>query len=491
MYKVLIVDDEEPVLESYEFMLKSSGDFAAAGKARTGFEALKYIYENEPDLVFMDINIPGLDGLEVITEVRKKYPAMIFILSTAYERFDLAQRAIPLGVFAYLVKPVSKKTFYAALEEVRETLKSREAEPKLRIDEDPEKQFLRKTIWKKMSPEDWAKYRERFSLPSDKGIVLMMEIKEAGEQWAARIAERLSFRHRYRYDLMGNRALFLISGELGREALRKQMEELLKDIDPESVCTCGTGEMRNGPELYLSCAGALEELQAKLNRSDILTRERLKIVQLRHKIGIADPDEVRKLFRSLWEDIFHAGDMALAKAKMTGVFMILIDDSFGAYSAQSGDGPPFNPAEEILALGNSIEEWSAWAEEAFEILLYQAALRRSGNFPPPLTRAVGYIHDHYAEPIQLSSAADAAQVSSAYLSRLFSEHLKTSFVDYLTELRVEKAEKLIPASRMSIKEIAFAVGYQDPNYFSKIFKKITGLLPTEYMKVKIGYAGEV
>jgi two-component system response regulator YesN len=165
MYRVLIVDDEEPVLESYEFMLKTREDFVPAGKARTGVEALKFIYENEPDLVFMDINIPGLDGLEVITEVRKKYPAMVFILSTAYERFDLAQRAIPLGVFAYLVKPVSKKTFYTTLDDVRLTLKNRSTEQESGTDEDPGKLFLQKTIWKEISPADWAEYREQFSLP--------------------------------------------------------------------------------------------------------------------------------------------------------------------------------------------------------------------------------------------------------------------------------------------------------------------------------------
>jgi two-component system response regulator YesN len=485
MYKVLIVDDEEPVLESYEFMLKAGGDFDAPFKARTGFEALKYIYENEPDLVFMDINIPGLDGLEVITEVRKKYPAMIFILSTAYERFDLAQRAIPLGVFAYLVKPVSKKTFFATLDDVRLILKNRSAEEESGADEDPGKRFLQKTIWKEISPEEWAEYRERFSLPSEKGIVLIVEVNEDEEQWCGRIAERLSFRHHCWHDRILNRGLFLISEDIGREALARQMDEILSGIDPESVCTYGIGETRSGPELYLSCNEALREMQAKLNKSDAPLRERTKIIQLRHKIGIADPAEVRKLFKSLWETVFQTEDFALAKAKMTGVFTLLIDDSTGAYSVQSGEGPPFNAAEEILAL-DGIEEWTVWAEAAFEKLLRYAALRRSGNFPLPLTKAMEYINAHYAGQIQLSSAADAAQVTPAYLSRLFSEHLKTSFVDYLTELRVEKAEKLIRENRMNIKEIAYTVGYQDPNYFSKIFKKTTGVLPTEYVKVKIG-----
>jgi two-component system response regulator YesN len=83
VYRVLIVDDEEPVLESYAFMVGGAADFALIGKARSGYDALALIHEQKPDLVFMDINIPGIDGLEVIAEVHRKFPGMIFILSTA------------------------------------------------------------------------------------------------------------------------------------------------------------------------------------------------------------------------------------------------------------------------------------------------------------------------------------------------------------------------------------------------------------------------
>ena len=111
MFRVLIVDDEEPVLDSLAYLLETHcSDFPLAGKARSGYEAIRLMHELRPDVVFMDINIPGIDGMEVIAEVHPAFPETVFILSTAYERFDIAQRAIPLGIFAYLVKPVSKKT---------------------------------------------------------------------------------------------------------------------------------------------------------------------------------------------------------------------------------------------------------------------------------------------------------------------------------------------------------------------------------------------
>ncbi|MDR0708779.1 MAG: AraC family transcriptional regulator, partial [Spirochaetaceae bacterium] len=191
------------------------------------------------------------------------------------------------------------------------------------------------------------------------------------------------------------------------------------------------------------------------------------------------PEEVKKLFAVLWGELFRTYDFTLAKAKMIPVFMFLMDDCTGCYRDNAEAPPLFSAAEEIIAIPD-IPAWEAWADQAFEKLLFQAGLRRSNTFPVPLAKALEYVHAHYAGGIQLGDAADAAQVSPAYLSRLFSEHCKTSFIDYVTELRIENAEKLLRESKMNIKEVAFATGYQDPNYFSKIFRKVTGLSPTVY-----------
>ncbi|MDR0387000.1 MAG: response regulator, partial [Treponema sp.] len=462
MYRVLIVDDEEPVLESYAFMLEGGGDFVLAGTARSGYQALEFIYKQEPDLVFMDINIPGMDGLEVITDVYRKFPNMVFVLSTAYERFDLAQRAIPLGVFAYLVKPVSKKKFLATLDKVREHLDGR-SRTAARNREAPERQFLKKTIWKEMTEDAWERYRARFDLPSDKGVVCIMEAEYSagpeprepppdGEEpaWGKRIAEQLSYRHRCLVDTLFNRSIFLVSEDIGREVLERHLAAAFREVFPPPVFPkYGIGGCYRGPELYKSCNEALAELGNKRSRTEDEARERLRLAQLRRKIGIADADEVRKLFARLWGDIFAGGDFILAKAKMIPVFMFLLDDCSGCYQGAAGEAIPFSPAEDIMAVGD-MAEWEAWSAGAFEKVLKLASLRRSGNFPLPLIKAIEYIHEHYTETIQLGDAAEAALVSAAYLSRLFSEHLKTNFVDYLTELRVERAEKLIRESRMNI-----------------------------------------
>ena len=486
MYRVLIVDDEEPVLDSYSFLIKNTEEFVVVGTARTGYEAHELINKLNPDLVFMDINIPGMDGIQVITEVYRKFPAMVFILSTAYERFDLAQRALPLGVFAYLVKPVSKKAFLDTLNAVKENLSIR-PQRSIGLDEEDFKQnFFRKAIWHAMNKEEWSVYRERFSFTSDNGIVCHIDVEQDAEKWFGVFAEKLALKYLCQYDTFLNRGIFLISEDVDRSKFEKQLLLIFKEVFPPTLFySYGLGQVHKGPEIYLSCNQALEDLRKKQNMADVRLRERLRIIQLRRKIGIADPNEVRQLFKALWEEVFNVYNFVTAKAKMASIFMLLIDDCTGSYSGHTEELPPFNPHEEIMGIEN-MDVWNFFCERTFEDLLKRFTVRRSDKFPPPLSKAVEFIHENYIESIQLGLVADAACVAPSYLSRLFSEHLNTTFIDYVTELRINHAERLIRESKMSIKEVAYAVGYQDPNYFSKLFRKATGFPPTVYAAEKRG-----
>ncbi|RHW42857.1 response regulator [Neobacillus notoginsengisoli] len=99
-----------------------------------------------------------------------------------------------------------------------------------------------------------------------------------------------------------------------------------------------------------------------------------------------------------------------------------------------------------------------------------------------LRRARAFMEENYAQAISLEDAAEHVGLSPFYLSKLFKEHFSVNFIDYLTQLRVEKAKALMLNPTHSLKEICFNVGYKDPNYFSRVFKKSTGLSPSEYRR---------
>lgn len=481
MYTVLIVDDEEPVLESYAFILGSGvSGFCLAGKARSGYEAIKLIYELNPDVVFMDINMPGMDGLDTIAEVHEKFPDTVFVLSTAYERFDLARRAIPLGVQAYLVKPVTKKMFTETLGGIEKLLDRRKTAKRQPTAGGMDQRFLKELVWKELSGDEWDGIREELGLDSDRGMVAFIGLDSETGSFFPEINARLSLGHRFLFANHLGLGMYFFPGEVKPDSVLAAIVETVASVVPQTVASfVGIGTVRSGTEFYLSCAEALDDINRKKNSTEVRIRERMRIIALRRKNGLSELAEEAALFRAYRDEVFSSYGFTVAKAKLVSLFTLLLDDIFPCYKTHSEEIPPFDPSEEIPSL-TDIPSFVQWSDGAFERLYQRARQKRTGEFPVPLVKALEFIDGNFDRQIQLSDAADAASVSSAYLSRLFGEHTGSSFIDYLTVMRIEKAERIIREKRTSIKEVSFAVGYQDPNYFSKIFRKIVGVSPTMY-----------
>jgi two-component system response regulator YesN len=486
MLSVLIVDDEEPVLDAFSFLLNEGiPGFRLAGVARDGYEAIKAMYEFKPDVVFMDINMPGLDGLDTIAEVHDKFPDTNFVLATAYERFDLARRAIPLGVFAYLVKPITRQDFRGTLAAIAAARAKRRPAAAAGRDESLVKAFLSDAVWRDLEPEVWRDWRDKLGLESDRGSVAFLLLDadpaEGGSPYAA-VNRRLERRHRFLFAVHLHLGMYYFPGDADPVALAAALAAAVADAGlPEGSALAAAGAPRSGGELHVSCAEALAELNRRRDRADLRLRERLLIGQLRRKLGLSELEETRGLFAAYWEDCFAAYGFELAKAKQTALFALLLDDCTACYQSQGGSAPPFDPAEEISALAD-LAAWRDWSLPAFNQVYNLARHRRTGLFPAPLVKALAFVESNYERPIQLPDAAEAAGVSAAYLSRLFGAHLGGSFVDHLTLLRVERAERLLRERGLSVKEAAAAVGYADPNYFSKIFRKLVGSSPSRYAR---------
>jgi two-component system response regulator YesN len=97
-----------------------------------------------------------------------------------------------------------------------------------------------------------------------------------------------------------------------------------------------------------------------------------------------------------------------------------------------------------------------------------------------LRKAIEYIHEHYNEQVSLNEVADSIYVSTFYISRMFKKELGKSFVDYLNDVKIEKAKELLKDIKYKTYEVADLVGISDPHYFSKLFKKHSGMTPSEY-----------
>ena len=122
-----------------------------------------------------------------------------------------------------------------------------------------------------------------------------------------------------------------------------------------------------------------------------------------------------------------------------------------------------------------------YAMNKFEYLLKALRRRNTQNLSPTVKKAMHYMSEHFSENITLHDISNLVGVSVQYFSKIFKEEVGCNYVDWLNSLRINRAKELMESTQMTIKEVGFQVGYNDPNYFSRIFKRYEGIAPTEYV----------
>ncbi|MDR2072422.1 MAG: response regulator, partial [Spirochaetaceae bacterium] len=516
---IFLVDDEQPVLDGLSVTLeKVFPDLKICGTARSGMEALKSIAREKPDLAIMDVRMPGMSGIDTLRELKKILPDMIVILLTAYERFDIAQEAYSLGVYKYLVKPVSREilseTISGALERLEE----------IKVD-----------VFKKASE------RERFEITRP--------LLEAGFIWAAIMGDPKSFLLQSFGELLG---LVKDGRILGHFAVICRDKYWLTQEEVTNIRREITNRLECIPGPLLGGILPVFIPGEKLNRTrDVLRNvlETLGMREFRYALGyVASNDDIRFSWTQALSGMHQegpggpdrilgrpeappeepeegtgfSGGKSPARAELLLQFlkdrdMLKLRHTFldwsltgaakidraimaGALHALAGAG-----AEKILTAGNlqmavdgSRENRTAADYAANMLCAGLAALPdpREGvdidSLPGNdrrIRRVLQFIAQHYGEPISLEDAAAHVRISPAHLSRLFPLETGNTFSGHLAHLRINRACEALEEGTLSIKEIAALCGYQDANYFSRAFKKILGLSPSEWVENRRGGGG--
>ncbi len=493
MYKVMIVDDEEPVLESFAFIMdKDVRDFVLCGKARSGTEALRLIPELTPDLIFMDIQMPGIDGLEVIKQIRPQFPNIVFILATAYERFDIAQKAIPLGVFSYMVKPISKKKLLKEFSEVKNHLDVQK-ERELRIVKDVQllnktkveekDRFLRGIMWRDSSKKLWDDFLHHFDIECEKGRIFLLEIvgdisEDIKKDVYKSVLEKIQFKYNCLGTVVTGRIIMFFPEERTLNNLSYHAKKILDGFNSYNFLL-GEGSVHPLSQLHSSFSEAFLPFAeaSEVQNTKSAKREQTRLICTSILNGDTPLDQ--HLFVKYWNEIFNKYPFKVALGKMVALFTMILERL--DYQILAISDFDIDPANEIMAL-NNFAEWEEWSSQALIRLQELIRVKLKQSYPGPLTTALAYIQSNYQKTLQLSDVAEESNVTGSYLSRLFPEYLGTTFIDYLNRYRLNKAVILLEEKKYSIKEIAYMVGYKDPNYFSRIFRKQMGFSPSSLDK---------
>jgi two-component system response regulator YesN len=521
MFTVMIVDDEDPVLNSFSFMIThDAAGYQVGGVARSGIEAIKLCPQIHPDVIIMDIAMPGLDGLQTISRLKEDFPQIKFIVSSAYERFDIAQRAIPLGVFRYLVKPVSKKNLLDTLAELKIHLEDQrnrtqvlvqEAELAVTAQELEKRQFFHHLAASTMNESLWNTYKQQLSIPLDTGLVMLIHLPsitnpEEQSQMYQRIVQAIA-RTNHCLDFEAGRLNLFMSTRKSPDVIKELLvNQILPSITQDFIL--GLGDLVEGPSLALSYRKALEQISKQLGRN---SEEKARLMSLRKASALvlkgvgdsitspSDPNSVQATDRIVnrttsktdspaglthqlnqqvqdyWQYLKENFTFTQAKAKIIVLFAHLFDDAI--------DPAEILPDPAIdLADADHEDQINLWIMSTLALLKDLSAQLINSDLPPPLQKALGIVRSRFSEPLQLNTLAEVCSVSPSYLSRLFSDHLQTTFIDVINTIRIAEAERLIKEEGFSVKVASYTVGFQDPNYFSRAFKKYRGYSPSDSIK---------
>ncbi len=511
MIRILVADDERPVVEGVSMIVRRdlADEFEVAGTASSGREAIERARELAPDVVLMDVRMPGVSGLEAIREMRRRGSTAVFVLMTAYERFDIAREAVELGVVEYLLKPVAREALAEALRQAakvverrRETeraeLERRESEEGLRAF--VEEGFLRAAMLGERLGPALPRYLAALGTDARRLRMAALAFSPApgspdpdGEARALHAAACAALRYKTAWvggPLAGRicPAVMFLGPDEEVHGEGDALARLIGEAELGGRVRAAVSAPRPVDEAPLAWSEALSRLSSEDGREDRASTAR--------DGGAPGPDF------GLDADFLAAllaGAPERAAAALEALLGAAPDGSGALRPAHAGriaallstalrelavrgrvDGRKALEAMDLRDLaGASDPEAFTLAVRARFAALGDAASRPSRR-SPALERAIAFVRENFAAQISLDSAADAAGISAGRLSRLFVEETGRGFSEFLTGVRMEKARELLSRPEVSIKEAAAASGYPDANYFARLFKKETGLTPSAF-----------
>ncbi len=409
MYKLLIADDEILERQALRYFVEGSElEIETILEAGNGMDAVRMALAEQPDLCILDIKMPGLNGLEVMEQLRSFNRQCKVILSTAYSDFDYAVQALQLGALDFLVKPVKKEVLLRALTRAIDELDEQQSlsRRKQRVTDMSyvlEKRILRELVTGQIDEE---------TLWFLDGIGLGSDILCAGFFW--RLERKLSEEEKASLSLH----------------LRKELTA--------AGCQHLLFVHRTSIDLLILGTSALpqEETQTAVTR---IFRRAL------HQFQIPS----RSAAGSWVNDIFQI-ELSYVEAK------------------KALSEPVLSPVVDFLSAPDSLKVDSI----------------HDSREPAEIKEMCRYLEEHYSEKISLEDVTQKVGFSKYYGGRLFKQYMGTTIIDYLIQIRMNKAKELLLQDEYSVKQISYMIGYQDPNYFTWSFKKAMGMSPVKYRYTK-------
>lgn len=528
MYRVILIDDEPLILAGIASLICwEEHDCSIVGKATNGHAAIDLIMETRPDIVITDIRMPVMNGLELIEACQEKNCEFAFIFLTNLEDFQLAKQAVHLGATDYLVKlDLQPDTLVQALEKAKEYC--------LRMESHHNKELYTLLLKDSKKQLERSYFSQLLLSPAGRQVLDGQEI--AGSYPSVYLVfvqmkpEQICFGQTESYDFqfISSQLQDIVSGIAARyfsshTVLMPEKDRMLLVLapKPESDNKDGLSAFCSKINVALSTYFALTALfgiskkktdlselpqafeEARLALNCCYYDAERRIAFYRSQEQVHQPPErefnINFLKKAMSAAVMENESQALKEifSELSDLFIQYRPNKTQAASAcinmytylhdliqkdgAENNGFPYSIdiAGQLAQLG-SLEDILAWLDSFCGKVCSLLADRKEKRSDKLVFMAKRYIHEHYREKIALSDIADYLKISSGHLSTTFSRYMNQTVSDYIAEVKIGHAKELIDSGQYLIYEIADQLGFENAYYFSKVFKKVTGMSPKNY-----------
>lgn len=519
MRKVLIVDDELLVRVGLKTLINwSENGFKIVGEAKNGEEAIDLFDKYDPDILLTDIKMPKMEGLELIQKLKKKKKNIKSIILSHYDDFSYAKEAIKLGACDYILKSeLSSENLLRILNKVTKDLqnegvisnnnnqisKSQQEQIGIPVIDNKQMEKSIDTEIKLSSDNDIFSFVS-IKLYYDKDVDSLNKININGfSDTIVNISRQIINTNcdfkiyiKNRYELLylikfsnavsderiNNTVVFIkkslerylnIKSLVGISVLRDKNQSIKDIIDNSKTAMKKSFFEKNCVQMF--------------NKAMLFSKYSFKNYNF-HRIELIinkrNRQELKDFLNTIFDKLLKAKDYQLAK----NVFIELL--SYAKFISTEYRGvkqETFNISK--LKYDSFDELYNIFLVREYILDLYDQLYdfcigKESKRYSYIINKSIEYIRENYMNNITLNDVAEYVEVSKSYLSLLFRQETSINFSTFLTEYRIQHAKNLLTESNKRIYEVAEMVGFENPYYFSKVFKEITGMTCKDY-KTKV------
>ena len=525
MYTLLLVDDEEEVTQIIARKVKwNELGFSVVGHANNGLKALEMLEEVQPDVVMTDIRMPYMDGLELCSQIREKYPATKLVLFTGFDDFEYAKEAVHLEIEEYVLKPLNATEITKVFEDLKKKLdqeinekRSTELLKKYYIDSLPllQANFYSILIEGRVPEAELTRYLKNYQIdftgPVYACIIIHTSTTQVPEDMDPQLlsisvdrqaGESLEKKWRAKkFNYLGDTIMIVqLESEQDVSELTDSCDRFCKYVHHMigAVVTVGVGQVcANISDIVNSYQSAREAVSYRvlygsnqaINLKEIVPKRKVaseaadgtelaylfKMICLGKKTDVSDAVEryiERKIIPSKSLEKYHVAVMEL----ISELYHFMVNNELDVQKLSGGAGRLYT-----LLSNMEPQVLQKWLLNICIVLHEDMENARNHSKRSLIDQAKEYVHTNYQnEELGLDDICRELGVSNSYFSSIFKKETGKSFVGYLTGYRMERAARMLVETSEKSYIIAKSVGYADPNYFSYVFKRQYGVSPSKY-----------